>query len=114
MEMLTVIAILGIMTSIAVLGYGGVHESAVNEKDKRNAQNIANMAAVASAAGASFAEANDKSASVENLREGRSPSSGAFRGRLFQLPSMNDHEVEGALRYLRLKGKELVYHQVPE
>ncbi|MBB5040251.1 prepilin-type N-terminal cleavage/methylation domain-containing protein [Prosthecobacter dejongeii] len=113
-EMLMVIAILGIMSSMVIIAFGGVREGAENEKDKRNAQNIASLAAVASAADADFAVPGDKTASVENLRDGCSPSSGIFKGHVYQLPSMTSHDIQGAIRYLHLKGSELVYHQVSE
>ncbi|GAA5136682.1 hypothetical protein GCM10023213_12110 [Prosthecobacter algae] len=112
--MLIVITILGIMSTMVIIAFGGVRQGAENEKDKRNAQNIASLAAVASAADADFAVPGNKTASVENLRDGCSPSTGIFKGHVYQLPSMTRHDIQGAIRYLHLKGNELVYHQVEE
>ena len=109
MELLVTIAILGILGSIGVHAFGGVRQGAVDQKDKRNAQEIANLAAIASAAGAPFVVPGDEKASIENLRSGCSPSRGAFKGRLFQLPGMAEPEINGAMRFIVLNDTELQY-----
>ncbi len=109
MELLVTVAILGILAMMAVIGFGGARQGAVDQKDKRNAQEIASMAAIANAAGAQFVVPGDEKASIENLRTGCAPSRGAFKGRLFKLPGMGEPEIEGAMRFLALNDTELQY-----
>jgi type II secretory pathway pseudopilin PulG len=49
--MLTVIAVIGIITSMALAVFGGASQSADDAKNRRNAQEIASVASSASAAG---------------------------------------------------------------
>jgi len=109
MELLVTIAILGIIASMAVGAFGGARQGAVDQKDKRNAQEIASMAAIANAAGASFVVPGDERGTIENLRIGCAPTRGAFKGRRFQLPSLGEPEITGAMRFLALNDSELQY-----
>jgi prepilin-type N-terminal cleavage/methylation domain-containing protein len=111
MEMLIVIAIIGIIANIAVVAFGSVSTTATEMKDRRNAQEIATIAAAARAAGADFVVPTDKSATVENLVAGTTPSRGIFKGRRFALPSMGESDLDGAMDYLAFNGNELIYKQ---
>ena len=108
-EMLTVIAIMGILASISIGAFGGARQGAVDQKDKRNAQEIASTAAIASAAGAQFLVPGDERATINNLRAGCTPSQGAFKGRLFKLSNLAEPEINGAMRFLALNDSELQY-----
>jgi prepilin-type N-terminal cleavage/methylation domain-containing protein len=108
-EMLTVIAIMGILASISIGAFGGARQGAVDQKDKRNAQEIASTAAIASAAGAQFLVPGDERATINNLRTGCTPSQGAFKGRLFKLSNLAEPEINGAMRFLALNDSELQY-----
>lgn len=110
-ELLTVIVVIGFLASIAILGFGGAHEGAIEQRDKRNAQEIANVASFASAAGAKFVVPGDEQASIYKLKEGCTPTHGAFKGRLFQIPTMGDAEITGAMRFLALNDQDLIYIQ---
>lgn len=109
LEMLISLAVLGIMTSLALSIFGGASEGAKEQKNKRNAQEIASIAAVANAAGAQFVVPGDERATIENLRNGCSPGRGAFKGRKFQLPNLDEPAITGAMRYLALNDAELHY-----
>lgn len=109
MELLVTIAIMGVLSSLAVTALGGARQGAVDQKDKRNAQEIASVAAIANAAGAPFVVPGDEQATIENLREGCSPSRGAFKGKVFKLPSLGEPEILGAMRFLALNDSELQY-----
>lgn len=109
MELLVTIAILGILTAIGIGAMGGARAGAVDQKDKRNAQEIASVAAIASAAGAAFLVPGDEKATIVNLKNGCSPSTGAFKGRVFKLPSLGEPEINGAMRFLALNDAGLQY-----
>lgn len=108
-ELLVTIAIMGVLSSLAVTALRGARQGAVDQKDKRNAQEIASVAAVANAAGAPFVVPGNEQATIENLREGCSPSQGAFKGKVFKLPSLGEPEILGAMRFLALNDSELQY-----
>ena len=109
MELLVTIAILGVLATIGIGAMGGARQGAVDQKDKRNAQEIASVAAIASAAGASFVVPGDEKATIVNLKNGCSPSTGAFKGRVFKLPNLGEPEINGAMRFLALNDSELQY-----
>ncbi|MDZ4402252.1 type II secretion system protein [Prosthecobacter sp.] len=108
-ELLMAIMIIGIMFSLAMMAFGGVRQGAVDVRDKRNAQEIAGVAAAALAAGADFIVEGDEKATIENLREGYTPTHGIFKGRIFKAPFMHDPEVKGAMRFLALNDSGLQY-----
>jgi Tfp pilus assembly protein FimT len=109
MELLITICILAVVMNIALMAMGSTRQGAEDQKDKRNAQEIANVAAMANAAGASFVVVGDEKATIENLRTGTTPETGAFSGRLFQISSMQDDQIKGAMRFLALNDTELQY-----
>ncbi len=109
MELLVTITILGVLAVIGIGAMGGARQGAVDQKDKRNAQEIASVAAIASAAGASFVVPGDEKATIENLKNGATPSRGVFKGRVFKLPSLGEPEINGAMRFLALNDTELQY-----
>jgi prepilin-type N-terminal cleavage/methylation domain-containing protein len=108
-ELLLTISILAVIATMAMVSFGGVNSAAKDKRDMRNAQEIASMAAMASAAGANFVVPNDEAATVQNLVDGRAPTSGLFKGRTFKLPPLESHAVTGAMRYLALNNTELTY-----
>jgi len=109
MELLIVISILAVIVNIIVMSMGSARQGAEDQKDKRNAQEIANVAAMANAAGASFLVPGDEKATIKNLRDGIAPATGAFRGRIFRIPNMQDAEIKGAMRFLALNDTDLQY-----
>lgn len=110
-ELLVTIAIIGILVNLSMMFFGGSsNQVAVEQKDKRNAQEIANIAAMASAAGAHYLEPGDEAATIANLRVGCTPTTGAFRGRLFKISALGEKEIQGAMRYLALNDTDLMYH----
>lgn len=109
MELLITICILAVVMNIAIMALGSARQGAEDQKDKRNAQEIASVAAMASAAGADFIVPGDERATIVNLRDGTTPTSGAFRGRVFRIPDMHDTEITGAMRFLALNDSILQY-----
>lgn len=109
-ELLMAIMIIGIIGSLAMMFLGGgLSDEAENQRDKRNAQTIANTAAMASAAGAEYFVAGNEEATVQNLRDGCQPTSGIFKDRVFQLPSLTDAQIQRAMKYLKLNSTDLMY-----
>lgn len=105
-----VIMIIGIIGSLAMLFLGGgLSDEAAKQRDKRNAQTIASLAAMASAAGADYFVAGDEEGTVAKLRDGCSPTTGIFKGRVFKLPPMSEEDRTGAMQYVKLNATDLVY-----
>lgn len=111
MELLLVIALIGILSNIALFALSGTSSKVDVVKNRRNAQTIASLAAAASAAGASFVVSGDVRATLLVLKDGAAPASGIFKGRVFKLPPMNDDQIDGAIPYLRVTDTELVYQR---
>ncbi len=109
-ELLVVMTIIGIIGALALSMFGGgLSEAAAKQRDRRNAQTIASVAGMATAAGADFFVAGDKETTVQNLRTGCTPSTGAFKDRLFKLPSISDADLQSAMTYLELTDTALSY-----
>jgi len=108
-ELLTSVAIIGILANLAMMAFGGVTQDAEFQKNKRNAQEIATLAATASAAGASFIVEGDERATIVNLRTGVAPTAGAFNGHVFIIPGLSDTDITGAMSYLTLNDTNLLY-----
>jgi type II secretory pathway pseudopilin PulG len=110
--MLMVIAVIGIITSMALAVFGGASESADDAKNRRNAQEIASVASSASAAGVDFLVPNDEAATISNLSIGITASEGVFKNRVYKLPTMHETELQGAMQYLTITESELLYDYV--
>ena len=112
MEMLVVIAVIGIITSMALAVFGGASQGAEEAKNRRNAQEIASVASSASAAGVDFLVPNNEAATINNLSVGKMASEGVFKDRIYKLPPMHDTELQGAMQYLTITESELLYDYV--
>ena len=110
MEMLVVIALIGLLSTISLALMTGDHRETVQEiRDQRNAQEIVNLATAAQAAGAPVIENDDMRGTIQNLIDGTSPKSGSFRGRTFRLNNLREEEINGALQYLEWEGGQPIY-----
>ncbi len=109
MEMLIVIAVIGVITMMVVTIFGGATQAADEAKNRRNAQEIASVASAASAAGVAFLVPNNEEASILNLRDGMIASDGVFKNRIYKLPPMHETEITGAMKYLSVTESELRY-----
>lgn len=110
MEMLIVVAVIGIMAAVAIAFLGGGHrESMTRIRDQRNAQEVVSLTMGATAVGADVIEPGDMKTTIQNLMEGRQAASGAFAGRTFRLSTLNEEEIAGALKYLTWRGNQPVY-----
>jgi type IV pilus assembly protein PilA len=106
-ELLVVIAVIGIMAAIAIPIISNINQNATIAKDKRNAQNIANVFGAAMAAGATV-PTGSVSAAVDDLQTGRN-GIGQFSSTLFKV-NISDAEQPGAEAYLSMSGGVLNYN----
>ncbi len=99
-EMLVVIAIIGIIAAIAIPNIGNLNASAKDATAKRNAQTVASVLNAAVAAGADISTLTDSTSVVNLAIAGVKPTSGAFSGKLFTSGPINSTEVPNAAKYL--------------
>ena len=112
-EMLVVIAVIGIIAAIAVPTIGNITEQANNSKAKRNAQNLASVCASAVAAGADLGTASSVTAIVYQIV---SPgltggTDSGFDSTVFKVPNLSDQEKMSASQHLSYdaQAKMIVY-----
>ncbi|WP_078811811.1 type II secretion system protein [Prosthecobacter debontii] len=109
-EMLIVIAIVGVMSAVVIAFLGGAHrESMTRVRDQRNAQEVVSLCMGAVAVGAPVVEPGNMRTTIENLMEGKAASSGIFQGRIFRISQMSEEEIDGALKYLSWHDSQPVY-----
>ena len=113
-EMLVVIAIIGIIAAIAIPNIGTINDSAREATAKRNAQSVASVMNAAIAAGASTASYSGTTTGqdlLDDAETGLSPSDGPFRGKTFSVGEIDDSEEAGAAAYLSWDNtnKQVVY-----
>ncbi len=100
-ELLLVIAIIGILTTVVLTYLNGDQKEVMDRvRDRRNAQEIASIIMGAEAAGAPVIAANDMEGTIENLMQGREGTQGTFKNRVFRLSRLSPVEVQGAMRFL--------------
>ena len=107
-EMLVVIAIVGVITALAVPILSGAGR-ADNSKDRRNAQNLAEVANLAIAGGDTTIPTAGDAAAVVDLLVAGIDGSGAFEGTRFQIPDLDEDDKAGALAYLSFERGTLIY-----
>ena len=112
-ELLTTVAILGVLGSLAITAYAGQREAFENARDRRNAQEIAQVCMTANAAGLDFLVAGSVENSIRRAVLGGAPSTGAFRGKIFRAGAITDEDIPGAARFLEIKNEELTYRYDP-
>ena len=98
-EMLVVIAIIGIIAAIAIPNIGSLNDSARDAAAKRNAQTVASVLNAAIAAGASVT-LTDGASIVALAESGVSPADGAFQGKIFTSGPIDDDEATKVAGYL--------------
>ena len=108
-ELLTVIAVIGIMAMIVTVGIYSQWAGAKDVRAKRNAQTIAAVAASAQAAGdVKIEEAGDLESAVDQVRIGV-PGKGPFADMLFGVPQLTPENVAEAIPHLKWEDGKILY-----
>lgn len=112
-ELLTTVAILGVLGSLAITAFAGQRGVFEDTRDRRNAQEIAQVCMTANAAGLDFLVAGSVENSIRKAVLGDAPSKGVFRGKIFKVGAMSDEDIVGVARFLEIKNEELTYRYDP-
>ena len=103
-ELLVVIAVIGVIAAIAIPAMGNILDSSRQAKARRNAQTIASMYSSAMAAGAGVASTT-VAAAITDLVAGKTPTNGAFNGKIFKVSTMSGPEQTAAAAYLSVNAE---------
>lgn len=112
-ELMTAIAVLAVITAIAVPAFSGASESAELRRCQRIAQEYATLAGNANAAGSlELLDCASVAQALEKLSNGVY-GSGVFEGTMFRLPNVSLHDMTEAAHHLTLMtGGSLAYSPV--
>jgi Tfp pilus assembly protein FimT len=107
--MLTTIAVLAVLTSIALISMSPINKNSEETRDRRNAQELAAVCAVAQAAGVNFVVSGDLKKTIENIVAGGTASDGAFAGKFFGMKGLQPADQLTASNFLELADGNLNY-----
>ncbi len=108
-ELLTVVAILGIISSLAIAWFGGTGQDVRQARDQQNAQTICTLCRAAEAAGLDLATETTTSFEIaRRFAEGVTVEQGVLKGQTFRV-SIGIEESKAAAQYLLIRDGELVY-----
>lgn len=101
-EMLATIAVIAILTAIALPMIGGYRISMEESKNKRNAQNIVSIYQAAQAANLEFSQSpiDDLETVAKRVAQGGVVPTGIFAGEFFGVKAISESEVIATLPYL--------------
>lgn len=99
-EMLVVIAIIGIIAAIAIPNIGSINDSARQATAQRNAQSVASIMNAAIAAGYDPSTLTTPASVVSTAVQGVTIPSGPFKDKTFIVPNMSAEDQTAAAAYL--------------
>jgi type IV pilus assembly protein PilA len=101
-EMLVVIAVIGIIAAIAVPNIGRINDSAKEATARRNAQNVASVFASAQAAGLNFAGTSTDTKEIAQavVTGDKVTEKGPFENTWFGVPGLTGEDLDKAIVYL--------------
>jgi type IV pilus assembly protein PilA len=108
-ELLIVIAVIGIIAAIAIPNISGVSDAAKQSTAQRNAQNIASVYNSAITAGAT-STATDADTAADAVIAGMTPASGPFATKEFKVPNIDTTAKGYAVQFLTLNNGVLEYN----
>ena len=106
-ELLLTVSLLGVLLSLAMPLFGAQNDAFTEIQAKRNAQELVSECQTAANAGVHFIVANDLPATLSQIAQGQTATSGIFKGRHFGLRNLTPEALQGAARFLRLQGDSL-------
>jgi prepilin-type N-terminal cleavage/methylation domain-containing protein len=110
LEMLVVICIIGVLTSITMIAINpGKRQRIESVAHRRTAQEYCTLAHVVEAAGAQATVPNDLLQTLRRLTAGVTITSGAYKSQTFSVPNVDAPTQVAVSAYLELKNGELVY-----
>ncbi len=109
-ELLTVICLIVILSTVALGWYGGNNRAAIERViAQRNAQEIVSMGVCATMGGADFVVPGDKQATAINLIVGVTGQQGMWKDKIFRLTNLQAADLPGALAFVKFDGGLLLY-----
>jgi prepilin-type N-terminal cleavage/methylation domain-containing protein len=110
LELLTVICLVGILSSISLGWYGGNQKNVIERvTHQRNAQEIVSLGVYATMGGADFVVPGDKLATAAKLIGGVTGRQGMWKDKLFSLSNMRPTDLPGALPFVKFESDLLLY-----
>ncbi len=110
LELLTVICLVGIFSSITLGWYGGNQRVVIARViNQRNAQEIVSLGVYATMGGADFVVPGDKQATAAKLIGGVTGQQGMWKDKLFSLSNMRPADLPGALSFVKFESDLLLY-----
>lgn len=111
LEMLVVIAIIGIICSIALMVLSYPQREAIADVARQNnAANLASMAVCLEVAGVSPVVPDDLEGTIRRLTQGIVPADGPLAGHRFVVSGIEDADIPAVARFLSIETGELIYH----
>ncbi|WP_395749741.1 hypothetical protein [Prosthecobacter sp.] len=108
--MLTVICLVGILSSVALGWYGGNNQEAMERViSQRNAQEIVSLGVCATMGGAEFIVPGDKHATAVNLVVGVTGQQGMWKDKIFRLNNLRAADLPQALTFVKFEADLLLY-----
>jgi prepilin-type N-terminal cleavage/methylation domain-containing protein len=99
-EMLVVIAIIGIIAAIAIPNIGNLNDSAREASARRNAQTVASVVNAAIAAGVDTSAITTTELAVAAAETGLTPTQGAFADKTFTSGAIDAEDRADVISYL--------------
>ena len=108
-ELLAVMAVLGVMASIAIPNVSNMDSSSKKATAQRNAQSIVSAFQAGSAAGADFYheatgkgghQGSGKDLLIWGVVDGTAPAVGIFAGKTFKVPNLSQADLAEASQYI--------------
>ena len=110
LELLIVICLLGIFSSLAIAWYNGNNRDVIERViNQRNAQEIVSLGVCATMSGAEFVVPGDKQATAVNLIVGVTGQQGILKDKVFRLNNLAPTDLPGAMPFVKFDSGLLLY-----
>ena len=110
LELLTVVCLVGIFSSITIAWYNGNNREVIERViNQRNAQEIVSLGVCATMSGAEFVVPGDKQATAVNLIVGVTGQQGLWKDKLFRLGNLAPTDLPGAMPFVKFDSGLLLY-----